>query len=112
MPDDSNRKELTARLDSDLYESLREATYNLRISKQQAMTDALRMWLRSISSGVRGEAPHPDSHIPPDLRPVLKWLADLWEQKGTPEQEGLKSSLKALAAGAETNRKGQVKSAP
>jgi hypothetical protein len=112
MSDETNRKELTARLDSDLYEGLREATYNLRISKQQAITEALRMWLRSNSTiGLRDSSP-PDSRIPVDMLPVVNWLVRLWGRKGTPEQEGLKSLLKALAASSETERKGHTNSAP
>jgi hypothetical protein len=50
-PDNQKRKELTARLDADLYEQLRAATYRLRISQNQAMNDALRLWLRSLREG-------------------------------------------------------------
>jgi hypothetical protein len=46
-PDNQKRKELTARVDADLYEDLRQATFRLRISKNQAMSDALKLWLRS-----------------------------------------------------------------
>jgi hypothetical protein len=111
MSDETNRKELTARLDSDLYEQLREVTYHLRISKQQAITEALRMWLQSISIG-EAHPPSPDTDVPADMLPVVNWLVRLWGHKGTPEQEGLKNSLKALAASSETERKGQSRRAP
>lgn len=39
------RKEITTRLEMDLYEQLREAAFQLRISQQQAMVEALEMWL-------------------------------------------------------------------
>ena len=108
MSDETTRKELTARLDSDLYEQLREATYKLRISKQQAMIEALKMWL-----GSNGE-PHStsaDRYIPTDMLPVVDWLVSLWARKGTPEQESLKSSLKASAARRRTERGVHTKSA-
>ena len=112
MSDHINRKEITARLDSDLYEQLRVATFNLRISKQQAITDALRMWLRSTSGNGAGHRLPLGGHIiPADMVPVVNWLVRLWE-RGTPEQESLKSSLKTLAAGREIRRKGHSKSAP
>lgn len=111
MSDRTTRKELTARVDSKLYEQLREATYHLRISKQQAMTEALKMWLSSnTDAGVRDAAP-PDSRIPADMLPVVNWLARLWAHESTPEQEGLKSYLKALATGRETDAKGHSRSA-
>ena len=44
------RKELTLRIDADLYEQLREVTYKMRISKQRALMDALEMWLARIGS--------------------------------------------------------------
>lgn len=47
-PDNRKRKELTARLDADLYEQLRQATFRLRISKNQVMHDALRLWLKKV----------------------------------------------------------------
>lgn len=49
-PDNLKRKELTARLDADLYEELRQATFRLRISQNQAMTEALKIWLRKIKA--------------------------------------------------------------
>jgi hypothetical protein len=98
MSKQTDRKELTARLDPDLYEQLRNATYNLRISKQRAITEALRMWLGSNSAiGVEHTSPL-ERHMPPDMLPVVNWLAAIWDHKGTPEQESLKSSLRALAA--------------
>jgi hypothetical protein len=112
MSGETVRKELTARLESDLYEQLREATYKLRISKQQAITEALTMWLRSNSSNSTEHHSSPDKHIPTDLLPVVNWLVRLWGRKGTPEQESLKNSLKALAAGHETHRKVHSKTAP
>jgi hypothetical protein len=108
MSDETTRKELTARLDSDLYEQLREATFKLRISKQQAMIEALKMWL---SSNGKPHASHPESHIPTDMLPVVDWLVSLWAHKGTPEQESLKSSLKASAARRRTERRVRTKSA-
>lgn len=111
MPKEITRKELTARLDSDLYEQLREATYNLRISKQQAMIEALEMWLHSRSSnGTKRRSP-PEISLPADMVPVVNWLVQLWGIKGTPEQESLKNSLRALAASSGTERKGRFKSA-
>jgi len=112
MSDEKNRKELTARLELDLYEKLRETTYNLRVSKQQAITEALSMWLRSKSSIVMRDPSPPDSNIPPDMLPVVTWLVRLWGRKGTLEQESLKTSLKALAARSETEPKAHSKRAP
>jgi hypothetical protein len=39
------RKEMTLRLEEELYERLREVAYKLRLSKQQLMTDALEAYL-------------------------------------------------------------------
>lgn len=47
------RRELTARVDLELYEQVREATFRLRISKQQAMVEALEMWLRAQAAKSR-----------------------------------------------------------
>jgi len=110
MSDKTNRKELTARLDSELYEQLREATFNLRISKQQAITEALRMWLSSNSNIDARDPSPPKCHIPSEVLPIVNWIVRLWGCRGTPEQEGLKSSLKALAA-SETEPTGHSKSA-
>jgi hypothetical protein len=111
MSEEITRKELTTRLDSDLYEQLREATYNLRISKQQAMIEALRMWLGSNSGIGAGHSSPPNSHIPADMLPVVNWLVRIWARKGTLEEESLKTSLKALAASRQTERKGQSRGA-
>ena len=64
-----------------------------------------------MKKDVRHSSP-PDSHIPADMLPVVDWLVRVWKRKGTPEQESLKSYLKALAASRETERKGHSKSAP
>ena len=108
MSDETTRKELTARLDSDLYEQLREATFKLRISKQQAMIEALKMWL---SANGKPHSPSPERHIPTDMLPVVDWLVRLWTHNGTPEQESLKSLLKASAARRRTERGVRTKSA-
>jgi hypothetical protein len=111
VPDDTTRKELTARLDPELYEQLREATFKLRISKNQAMIEALKMWLGSNSSSDAGQVSHVEKDIPKDLRPVVDWLTRLWAHKSTLELESLKTSLKALAASSQTERKGRSTSA-
>jgi hypothetical protein len=49
-PDNPKRKEVTARLESDLYEQLRVAAFRLRISQNQAIIEALRIWLRKIKA--------------------------------------------------------------
>jgi hypothetical protein len=106
MSDETTRRELTARLDSDLYEQLREATYKLRISKQQAMIEALKMWLGSTGEP---HSSYPDSHIPTDmltavdwipeeLVPVIEFLIEAFSEKGSPEEEMWKDSLRMLAA--------------
>ena len=107
MSDETTRKELTARLDSDLYEQLREATFKLRISQNQAMIEALKMWL---GSNGKPHSSYPERHIPTDMIPVVDWLVSLWAHKGTPEQETLKSALKASAARRRTERRVHTKS--
>src|SRR5215510_11327725 len=98
MPSKANRKELTTRLDPELYEQLREATYRLRIPKQRAMIEALKMWLNANSPNALWD-------IPAGMIPVVECLAYLWRHKGTPEQESLKTSLKALATSHQTERR-------
>lgn len=110
MSAETARKELTARLDPSLYEELREATYKLRISKQQAIIEALKMWLGS-SSAISARQSYPERRIPADMVPVVEWLAHLWTHTGTPEQEGLKSTLKALAGRLRTEHRVRTKSA-
>uniref|UniRef100_Q01RG7 Uncharacterized protein n=1 Tax=Solibacter usitatus (strain Ellin6076) TaxID=234267 RepID=Q01RG7_SOLUE len=111
MSDKTIRKELTVRLDSDLYEQLRDATYKLRISKQQAMIGALKLWFRSNSAIDVPHSSTPDKHIPADMLPVVDWLVHLWAHKGTLEEESLINSLKAIAARRRTVRRVRTKKA-
>lgn len=47
MPKHTWHKSLSFRLTEQQYERLREYTHRLRISKQQALVEALEMWLQS-----------------------------------------------------------------
>lgn len=43
----ASRRGVTARPDADLHERFRKAVLRLRVSKQQALLEALEMWLRA-----------------------------------------------------------------
>lgn len=42
----NGRVETTVRLDREMYEELRQAAFDLRITHNQVLTEALEMWLR------------------------------------------------------------------
>jgi hypothetical protein len=78
---DSKRKEVTARIDEDLFEELREKLHERRTTQQNAVVQGLTMWLRS------GEAELPTGlasvPVSPANRAIVAYLAGLFEHKGT-----------------------------
>lgn len=76
-----------------MFEELREAVHQRRTTQQDAIVEGIQLW---IAADAAAKPEKPSIRVSDANRAVISFLADLFERKGTPEQEALKASLRAM----------------
>jgi hypothetical protein len=87
------KKQVGVMIEEELHLQVKSVAPKRRLNIEAAYEEALSAWLGS--DWVSKEEPGTVS-VSEENRAIIAFLADLFERKGTPEQEALKASLRLL----------------